>query len=71
MATHKGGYLVKHLRNIKGQSQADLAKQVGIGQSHLSEIENGQKTNPSAKVLKKLADALGFTMDEWFTGKKV
>lgn len=70
MATHKGGYLVKHLRNKKDISQADLAKRLGMSQSHLSDIE-GDNKNPSAKVLKKLADALGFTMDEFFEGKKV
>jgi len=69
MVIHKGGYLVKHLREKKDISQMDLAKLVGIGQSHLSEIERGQK-NPSINVLKKLADVLGFTTDEFFEGRK-
>lgn len=70
MVKHKGGYLIKQLREIKGESQSDLAKRVGIAQSTLSEIESSIK-QPSAKLLKKLADAMNFEMDEFYEGRNL
>jgi transcriptional regulator with XRE-family HTH domain len=70
MVTHKGGYLVRKLREEKGLNQTELAKLVGIGQTQMSEIESNKK-NPSIKVLQKLADVLGFTFDDFFRREAV
>lgn len=70
MVRHRGGYLVKHMREKAGMNQSQLAKKIGISQSHLSEIENGTK-NPSIKVLEKLTEELGFSADEFIGGKDV
>lgn len=46
-------------RRARGfQRQGTLADVIGIKQSSLSDLENGQSNNPSADTLLKLADAL-------------
>ena len=44
-------------------SQTTLAEKVGISQSAISMIENGERT-PSLGVLLKLADVLGCTVGD-------
>lgn len=57
------GSRIAKLRNIKGLSQEDLSKSVGISRPSLAQIEQG---NRSIKVdeLKKMAEVLNFSMDE-------
>ena len=50
-------------RKKRGLTQAALAKQVGVTQAYLSEIESGKK-EASVGVLKELAAALKVTVDE-------
>lgn len=45
------------IRERTGYSQAELARQSGVSQGHISEMERGDK-NASPKTIKKLADAL-------------
>lgn len=47
-----------------GLTQAELAKQAGIPQSVISDIENGKTTNPRVGTLRKLADLFGCTIDD-------
>lgn len=62
------GLAVKTLRKNKGLTQGNFCKMVGITQSYLSQVENGNK-EPSMDVVKKIADALGTPMPVlfWFT----
>jgi len=62
------GLAVKTLRKNKGLTQGNFCKMVGITQSYLSQLENGNK-EPSIDVVKKIADALGTPMPVlfWFT----
>lgn len=62
------GLAVKTLRKNKGLTQGNLCEMVGITQSYLSQVENGNK-EPSIYVVKKIADALGIPMAFlfWFT----
>lgn len=46
-------------RRLGVKSQGDLAKQLGIGQGSLSELEKGHSKEPSASVLMKMCDVLG------------
>jgi SOS-response transcriptional repressor LexA len=57
------GTLLRNLRLRRGMSQFDLATTVGINNSYLSRIENGER-RPSPKILKKFAEALQFSYDE-------
>lgn len=45
-------------RTQKGWTKLELAKQTGLSDSHISQIENGRR-NPTLPTLKKLAGALG------------
>lgn len=51
------GDKVRELREIRGMSGVELARQVGINASYVSEIENGNRV-PSIDVLKKIANSL-------------
>lgn len=49
--------IIKNRRIEKGVSQNKLAKELGITQTFMSEIESGRKT-PSLEVLYKICDSL-------------
>jgi transcriptional regulator with XRE-family HTH domain len=49
--------LIKEWREIRGISQKQLAKQIGMSQSYLSRLEANKK-NPSLETLHKIADIL-------------
>lgn len=61
MITNRIGERVKTLREKAGISGNAFAKQAGISQAYLWEIENG-KTEPSISSLEKIAIALGTTL---------
>ena len=52
-----GDRLLKALRKWRGLSQVALARKAGIGQAHLSEIENGRKSG-APETIQALAAAL-------------
>ncbi len=54
---------VKSAREKRGMTQQDIAVALDIDQSTVSLWECG-KTNPRAKLLPKLAQILGCTVDE-------
>lgn len=56
------GKRIKYLREKIGITQTQLAKLVGIGKSTLSEYESG-KANPTAEVIKKIANSLNVSAD--------
>lgn len=47
--------LLKYMRNFGGYTQLDLATELQISRSYMSEIENGEKI-PSVETLIKYAD---------------
>ncbi|MBE7157520.1 MAG: helix-turn-helix transcriptional regulator [Rhodospirillales bacterium] len=51
------GRLLRHWRDLRGQSQLDLSLDTGISQRHLSFVESGRSV-PSREVLLKVARAL-------------
>jgi transcriptional regulator with XRE-family HTH domain len=55
--------VLKELREQKGWSQRDLAKRAKTTGAYIAMLETEVKTNPSAKVLRRLAKALGVPMD--------
>jgi|GEM_PF-628064 len=57
------GKLVRNLRISKGYSQFDLAELLGVNNSYLSRIENGER-RPSTKIMRKMGEALDFPYDE-------
>lgn len=57
------GYNIFTLRNNLKLSQKELAQKCGVTQQFIQMLEKGEK-NPSVRTLKKLAAALGVTIDE-------
>lgn len=59
------GTRVKMLRITKNISQTELAKQIGVTQTHLSNIENG-RAGLTIPNLIKLREALACTIGSFF-----
>jgi transcriptional regulator with XRE-family HTH domain len=64
MSPQRIGRVLKRLREKKGLSQAALAKQSGVAQGYISQMEAGEKKNPGIETLKKIAKALGVPVTE-------
>lgn len=69
MGDAKFGEKVKVKREEKGLTQAQLAMSSGLTQATISRIESGQVTQLLSDGLKRLAAALGVTVD-FLIGKK-
>ena len=54
---------IKVWRSHRGLTTSALAKQVGISQPFLSQIENGQRTG-AVEILRRLAVALDVSLDD-------
>ena len=55
---------LKELRLSKNITQIRIAKDSGLSQSYINELETGKKTNPTIQTLEKLAKALGVSIAE-------
>jgi|SRR5579859_2403501 len=58
-----GGYL-RAAREQAGMSQRQLARLVGVDNAYIFRLENGTKTDPSASLLQRIADALNVDNSE-------
>ncbi len=56
---------IKYFREKKGITVNKLANLAGISQSHLREIELGQR-NPTVETLSYFCDALDISLEEFF-----
>lgn len=52
------GDRIRYLRGVKGYSQSELAKLVGVTKSAVSQWENGQTANVKLATFLRLCDAL-------------
>ena len=59
------GKRFRELRKLKGLSQEKMAEQAGVNAKYYSEIERG-KRNITLKVIEKITDNLGITLEELF-----
>lgn len=55
---------LKKLRGGKGLSQDRLAKLADVANNTIIKIEQGENMNPTLDTLKKIAKALGISVDE-------
>lgn len=53
-------------RRLKDITQAELARRAGLDQTTISDIERGRNRNPSLDSARRIAEALGCTVDEIF-----
>lgn len=63
MALRSFGQVLRELRERNGWSQRELAAQAKTTGAYIAMLETGVKTNPSEKMLKRLAKVLGVPMD--------
>ena len=57
------GRALRVARAARGMSQKDLAARAHIEPSYVSLLEAGKRGNPSSRLLKQIADALGVPLD--------
>ena len=55
---------IKRYRKESNLSQDDLARKAGVTYSTLSKIEAGYNQNPRVDTVRKIAVALGVTIDD-------
>ncbi|MCR1842002.1 helix-turn-helix domain-containing protein [Murimonas intestini] len=64
------GLLICYYRKLKGKTQEQLAEDVGISRTHMSNIEAiGVETGVSLDVIFKIADALEVPIEKLFSFK--
>ncbi|EOQ19684.1 MULTISPECIES: helix-turn-helix domain-containing protein [Bacillus cereus group] len=56
--------VIKEKRKNKGWTQLTLAKQSGVPQPTISQIERGERTSPSYQNIIKIAKALEISIEE-------
>ncbi len=61
--SEKLGNNLKRIRTAKNISQGDIARELEVSRSFISNIENG-KTNPTLATIAKLAKAVGVPTDQ-------
>jgi transcriptional regulator with XRE-family HTH domain len=64
MSPKRLGRMIQRLREDKGLSQRQLAARAGVTNGYVSQLEAGDKKNPSLAVLPRLAKALGVPVTE-------
>jgi len=55
---------IKEIRERENLSQKELSEKTGVTAAYINNLESGAKTNPSIKVLLKIAHVLGVTVDD-------
>lgn len=61
---------ISDARGYRGLTQIQLSKITGITQAEISKLEKGER-NPSIKILERLADGMGMTLDISFIPKEL
>lgn len=56
------GKMIREARKRKGLTQRELGEKLGIGEPTVNKYESG-KQNPTVDTLKRIADALGVTLN--------
>jgi len=59
MSPERLSRVIQKLRESKDMTQRDLAHEAQVTPGYIAQLEMGIRKNPSLKVLKKLAKALG------------
>ena len=55
--------MVENARKIKGYSQRELAKMIGMSQSTYNDTINGKIKKPDIEILKRIAEELDLSLD--------
>jgi transcriptional regulator with XRE-family HTH domain len=60
----KIGATIRKIRNKHGLSQDTLSKRANLAFHTIAKIESGATPNPTIDTVKKIADALGVTLND-------
>lgn len=60
------GDRIAELRRAQGWDQSELARRAGVRQPSLSRIETGARRNPNAETMRRIARALGVSVDDLY-----
>ncbi|QEH68614.1 helix-turn-helix transcriptional regulator [Cellulosilyticum sp. WCF-2] len=60
------GTKIKIARIEIGLKQKDLAKDLGISQNYLGQLENNKAKNPSLKLMRDISNRLGYSVQYLF-----
>ena len=63
--------LLRHEREKKKLSQAELARMSGVKQQSISKIESGERKNPGIETLNALAVALGCELRDLYKPDRI
>lgn len=55
---------MRQIRESRGMTQSELAKETGIPQSVISDIESGKTKNPRIDTMEAIARVLGVKLEE-------
>ena len=70
MNTYVTGMTIKHLREMRNLTQAELAEQIGVSSKTVSKWETA-KGLPDISLLQPLAQALGISVIELMNGEQI
>lgn len=63
MDSQQWGRRIRAFRKLKGYTQAEFARELGISLSRLGDIERENRM-PSEKLIEKVSEKLGVTIEE-------
>lgn len=63
------GENIRHIRELKGMTQQELADSIGISRSYLGDLEKNRR-NPSTETIEKLSNLLGVSIFYIMKGMK-
>ena len=63
------GMRIRYLREMKKMTLEDLEDASGVSKNYISDLERANR-NPTTKVLYKIANGLGVSLEELFKGIK-
>lgn len=55
---------LREIADVKGIRQADICRETGLSDAHVSQLFSGKIRDPKASVIYKIARAMGVTVDE-------
>lgn len=64
------GYRLKAIREEKRMTQEELSAKSGVSRQTIVSLENDESYNTTTGTLIKLADALGVSIDQFFSAAR-
>ncbi len=62
------GKKIREIRKIQGLNQVDLASKADVTQTYISFLERNKIDNVGVFTIRRIASALGYSIDEFMEG---